>query len=93
LSYLSQLARENLVDGFPSIQQKIQGVCGTCQAKKQHKALFDEGQTWRAKRVLQLVRADVYRPMNMAFVTGARYFLLCVDDYSRKMWVYFLNEI
>jgi hypothetical protein len=26
LTYLSQLARENIVDGLPSIQQQIQGV-------------------------------------------------------------------
>jgi hypothetical protein len=29
--------------------------------------------------------------MNMASITGARYFLLFVDDFSRKMWVYFLK--
>jgi transposase InsO family protein len=29
--------------------------------------------------------------MNMASIIGARYFLLFVDDYSRKMWVYFLK--
>jgi hypothetical protein len=29
--------------------------------------------------------------MNIASITSARYFLLFVDDYSRKMWVYFLK--
>jgi len=29
--------------------------------------------------------------MNTASITGARYFLLFVDDFSRKMWVYFLK--
>ena len=30
--------------------------------------------------------------MNTPYVTGNRYFLLFVDDFSRKMWVYFLKQ-
>jgi hypothetical protein len=29
--------------------------------------------------------------MNTASIIGARYFLLFVDDFSSKMWVYFLK--
>ena len=43
LNYLSQLARENLVDGLPNIQKKIQGVCVPCQEGKQHRTPFNEG--------------------------------------------------
>jgi transposase InsO family protein len=85
------LARDKLVDGLPDIQQKIQGVCGACQAGKQHRAPFDEGQAWRVQRVLLLVHADVCGPMNMTSIIGAKYLLLFVDDFSRKMWVYFLR--
>jgi hypothetical protein len=60
LTYLSQLAKEKLVDGLPDILQKIQGVCGAFQAGKQHRTLFDEGQAWRAQTVLQLVHADMW---------------------------------
>jgi hypothetical protein len=35
-----------------------------------------------------LVHAE---PMNMISITSARYFLLFVDEYNRKMWVYFLK--
>jgi transposase InsO family protein len=52
---------------------------------------FDEGQAWRVQRVLQLVHADVCGPMNTTLIIGVRYFLLFVDDFSRKMWVYFLK--
>ena len=30
--------------------------------------------------------------MATPFVLGSRYFLLFVDDFSRKMWVYFLRK-
>jgi transposase InsO family protein len=29
--------------------------------------------------------------MNTTSITGAKYFLLFIDDYSRKMWLYFLK--
>ena len=43
------------------------------------------------QRVLQLVHEDICGPMNTTSIIGARYFLLFVDDFSRKMWVYFLR--
>jgi hypothetical protein len=80
-----------LVDRLLHIQQQIQGVCEACQARKQHKARFDEGQAWKGNKVLQLIHANVCGPTNMESITGARYFLFFVDDYSKKMWLYFLN--
>jgi hypothetical protein len=80
-----------LVDGLQDIQQQIQRVFGACRTRKRHRAPFDEGQVGRAQRFLQLVRSDIFGPMNMASITSAKYFLLFVDDYSRKMWVYFLK--
>ena len=88
LTYLSQLAWEKLVDGLPDIPQKIQGVCEACHAGKQHRTPFSEGQAWR---VLQLVHTDLCGPMNTASIISAKYFLMFVDDFSRKMWVYFLK--
>jgi len=38
-----------------------------------------------------VVHADICGPMNITSIIGARYFVLFVDDYSRKMWVYFLK--
>lgn len=88
--YLSQLAREELVLGLPKVQTQL-GVCDACQAKKQHCTPFPVGDSWRASQVLQLVHADIYDPMATP-VLGSRYFLLVVDDFSRKMWVYFLKK-
>jgi hypothetical protein len=58
---------------------------------KQHITPFDEGKSWRAQRVLQLVNAYICGPMNMASTTDAKYFLLFIEDYNRKMWVYILK--
>lgn len=90
--YLSQLARDELVLGLPEIQTQQLGVCDACQAGKQHHTPFTSGNSWRASQVLQLVHADICGPMATLSILGSRYFLLFVDDFSRKMWVYFLKK-
>ena len=89
MQYLSQLSREGLVSGLPDIQTQQLGVCSACQAGKQHRSSFKNGESWRASKVLQLLHADICGPMNTASITACKYFLLIVDDFSRKMWVYF----
>lgn len=87
--YLSQLVREGLVVGLPKIQTRN---CGACQVGKQHRTPFSNGESWRASKGLQLVHANVYGLMNTPSITGSMYFLLFVDDFSRRMWVYFLKN-
>jgi len=41
---------------------------------------------------MELVDCDLCGPMKTIIVAGARYFLLFVDDFFRKMWVYFLKK-
>lgn len=88
IQYLSQLSREVLVSGLPDIQTQHLGVCGACQAGKQHRTPFNDGDSWRASKVLHYICG----PMNTSSITGCKYFLLIVDDFSRKMWVYFLRQ-
>jgi hypothetical protein len=44
-----------------------------------------------SKGVLDLIRSDICGPMSVESVSGSRYFVLFIDDYSRKTWVYFLK--
>ena len=74
------------------IQIQQLGVCDTCQTGKQHHTPFTSGNSWQASHVLQLVHVDICGPMTTPFVLGSRYFLLFVDDFSRKTWVYFLKK-
>jgi hypothetical protein len=76
------LAKEGLDDCLPNIQNQ-QGVYGAYQAGKKHK-------TWIATEVLQFIHADICGPTKTTLLSGAKYFLLVVDDFSRKMWVYLL---
>jgi hypothetical protein len=45
----------------------------------------------RSKGVLSLIYFDVCGPTSMESVSGFKYFVLFIDDYSRKTWIYFLK--
>jgi hypothetical protein len=58
---------------------------GTLGAVQRRKSL--EG-----KRSFELVHANICGPMRTISIFGARFFLLFVDDFTRKMWVHFLKQ-
>jgi hypothetical protein len=45
----------------------------------------------RSKGVLELIHSDVCGPMSVESVSGFKYFVLFIDDYSKKTWIYFLK--
>jgi hypothetical protein len=45
----------------------------------------------KSKGVLDLIHSDVCGPMSMELVSGFKYFVLFIDDYSKKTWIYFLK--
>lgn len=48
--------------------------------------------TYHASKILELVYSDVCRPFKINSTGGARYFVTFVDDFSRKLWVYFISH-
>ena len=68
-------------------------ICVGCQLWKQHWLSFDtDNKTWQAKGVLDLLHVDLHGPMKTPTISRAKYFLLLVDDFSRKMRVCFMNN-
>ena len=41
---------------------------------------------------MELVHTTVYGPIKPSSLGGNNYFLLFIDDFSRKTWVYFLKQ-
>lgn len=46
----------------------------------------------RAKKPLELIHTDVCGPIKPSSLGNNNYFLLFIDDFSRKTWVYFLKQ-
>jgi len=87
---LRTLAYKKMVQGLPILKNTSQ-VCTICMTGKQHRDPFRRNSTWRASKPLQLIHSDICGAINPESYSHKRYILTFIDDYSRKMWSYFLH--
>ena len=87
---LQLLKKRNMVVGLPSIQNNDR-ICEGCIYGKMHRLPFPKT-AWRARAPLELVHSDICGPTRTPSLSNKRYFLLFVDDYTRMMWIYFLDQ-
>lgn len=85
------LSKRKLVNGLPNLVGE-KSLCEACIIGKHHRDKFPKASSWRATKPLMLVYADICGPMQTPSLSGSKYFLLFIDDFSRKTWVYFLKE-
>ena len=88
---LQLLAKMKMVRGLPSIEHPNQ-LCEGCLLGKQSRKSFPKEASTRAIKSLQLVHTDVCGPIKSSSFGKSNYFLLFIDDFSRKTWVYFLKQ-
>ena len=87
---LKLLNKKDMVIGLPTVNSNG-SFCEGCVYGKIHRMPFPKF-SWRATTPLELVHADICGPTRTPSLKNRRYFLLFVDDYSRMMWVYFLEH-
>ena len=78
--------------GLPKLEKKANGVCGPCQQGKQTKSMHQKGKYLSTKEPQELLHMDLIGPMQNESLGGKRYNFVCVDDFSRFTWKYFLRE-
>ncbi|KAJ8715602.1 hypothetical protein PYW07_010084 [Mythimna separata] len=66
-------------------------ICTTCLEGKMSRQPFKNTGT-RASKLLQLIHSDLCGPMETSSIGGARYYVTFIDDYSRKVSVYFMKN-
>lgn len=84
--------RSGAVDGvnFLDGEEEILN-CETCSRGKQSKKPFQTSKS-ESTSVLQLVHSDLMGPQNTKSLGQALYLLTFIDDYTRKVFVYFLKR-
>ena len=65
--------------------------CENCVLGKSTRVSFSRGQH-TTEGVIDYVHADLWGPSRVESMSGCRYFLSIVDDYSRRVWVHFLRH-
>ena len=79
------------VEGLPEIQAKHEGVCKGCVKGKNTKKIFPSSEI-KAKGILEIIHSDVCSLMSSISLSGYVYYVLFIDDFSRKTWIYFLKN-
>ncbi|KAJ4718987.1 Retrovirus-related Pol polyprotein from transposon TNT 1-94 [Melia azedarach] len=67
--------------------QKVKG----CQYGKAHQLPYKESR-FRAEKPLQLIHSDVFGPVKQPSISGHRYMVTFIDDFSRYVWTFFVKE-
>ncbi|WVZ24171.1 hypothetical protein V8G54_002715 [Vigna mungo] len=88
---LSLINSKELVKGVPVISTPTK-ICERCILGKQTRSKFGNSAPKCAKQPLEVVYVDVCGPFEITTYGGNKYFLLFVDEWTRKLWVYLLKE-
>ncbi|KAK1434088.1 hypothetical protein QVD17_11006 [Tagetes erecta] len=65
--------------------------CNSCHMGKSTKLSLNNS-SFRSSNVLDLIFCDVWGPAPTLSFDGHSYFMLCVDHYSRYMWIFHLKQ-
>ena len=72
------------------VSPKHEGICKGCALGKSTKKFLPRSKN-RSKGILDLIHSDICGPMSSPLLSGCLYYVLFIDDYSRKSWIYFLK--
>jgi hypothetical protein len=80
-----------MVCGIPSISLSKNEICKGCMIGKNIKKAFPSSDN-RAQGILDMVLYDVCGSMSSPSLNVFLYYVIFIDDYSRKCWIYFLKD-
>lgn len=83
---LNELHKKNLLKGVKRYKLEF---CKFCVMGKQKMVSTS---SYTSKGVLNYVHTNVWGPSLIASHGGSTYFVSFIDDYSRKVWVYFMKH-
>ncbi|KAA8515038.1 hypothetical protein F0562_018176 [Nyssa sinensis] len=80
-----------LIPKVNDLGRNINKACDVCFRAKQTREIFLSSDN-RAKECFDLIHCDLWGAYRVPASCGVIYFLTIVDDYSRAVWIYLLNE-
>jgi hypothetical protein len=79
----------HLINSFslPTINKKNISLCSSCSINKAHRQPFRQN-SLLSHAPLDLLYTDVWGPSSTIGITGARYYLIFVDHFTKYIWFY-----
>jgi len=85
------LSEKKMVQGLPKIKLPNE-VCDMCCTGKQARNSYNAIISFNATRKLEVIHYDVCGPFEVKSVGGNRYFVIFIDEFTRKLWIYLLAK-
>jgi transposase InsO family protein len=79
-----------MVTGVPNFSSEHHELCKGCALGKYTKTNFPSSDS-REVGILDLIHSDVCGPMSSASLTSSLYYVVFIDDFSRKSWIFFMK--
>lgn len=80
-----------MVFGIPEVQTNHDGVCPRCVSGKKLRGPFPSSKS-RTTDILQLIHSDICGPMPIKSLGGYLYYIIFVDDFSQRTWIFYLKH-
>ncbi|KAJ9567458.1 LOW QUALITY PROTEIN: hypothetical protein OSB04_003424 [Centaurea solstitialis] len=90
-SYISKLANGGLVKGLPKLTFDRDSLCSACQMGKMKRSSHKSKTESSCQSPLEMLHMDLCGPMRIQSISGKKYILVMVDEYSRYTWLEFLR--
>jgi hypothetical protein len=90
LNYNALLGLQKMVTGMPVFSFEHDSVCGGCALGKNTKKAYPHNNR-KSNGILDLIHSDLCGPMIVPSMNGFLYYIMFIDDCSRKTWIYFLK--
>nr|GEY10125.1 hypothetical protein [Tanacetum cinerariifolium] len=84
---INHLARQGLIRGLPKLKFEKDHLCSACAMGKSKKKSYKPKSEDTNQEKLYLLHMDLCEPICVESVSGKKYILVIVDDYSRFTWV------
>jgi hypothetical protein len=92
MNNLHKLLKGGHILGLTNVHFEKDRICSACQVGKQVRVHHPHKNIMTTKRPLELLHMDLFGPIAYISISGSKYYLVIVDDYSRFTWVFFLQE-
>jgi hypothetical protein len=77
---------------IPTLSHVPSLKCEACQLGKHHRSSFSSSGPSRQSESFDLVHTDIWGPSRISTLNGFLYFVIFVDDYSRRTWLFLMKE-
>jgi len=77
---------------MPDVQASHDGVCPGCASGRKAREPFPSSRN-KTNDILQLIHSDLCGSMPVHSIGGHLYYIIFIDDFSRKTWIFYLKHI